>query len=211
VTTPTDLARELSISAKTLRNWLRVTYPRLETGKRWDLSPVQVEAARNQWATATSMRQPREAPQSRNARATSDEAYVIDLLDDLVEQKAQRQHRFDWLLGDPGRGARRAQLPVDAFWPDLRLVVEYRERQHDEATPFFDKPAVMTVSGVHRGEQRRRYDARRDELIPAQGLRLLVVTADQLASNARGRLKRESQADRDVLVALLREIGIFST
>lgn len=190
---------------------MRVTYPRPQTGERWSLSPGQVEAARARWATGPSARRSREAPKSSSTRAGSDEAYVIDLLDDLLGQKARRQHRFDWLVGDPGRDARRTQLPVDAFWPDLRLVVEYRERQHDEATPFFDKPAMMTVSGVHRGEQRRRYDTRRDELIPAQGLQFLVVTAEQLASNARGKLKRESQADRVVLVALLQRISILPT
>jgi len=49
------------------------------------------------------------------------------------------------------------------------------ETQHYEATPFFDKPERMTVSGVHRGEQRRTYDARRAELIPANGLRLVQI------------------------------------
>ena len=38
----------------------------------------------------------------------------------------------------------------------------------------------MTVSGVHRGEQRRRYDERRDREIPANGLRLLVIKPDDL-------------------------------
>ena len=33
-------------------------------------------------------------------------------------------------------------VPVDAYWPEYRLVVEYREVQHDH--PFFDKPARRT-------------------------------------------------------------------
>jgi hypothetical protein len=204
---PSELARELGISSKTLRRWLRVAYPRFEPGKRWELSHDQVEAARNHWGGAPLERQPLR-PKSRNTRAASDEVYVIDLLDELVQEKSQRQHRFDWLLGDPGRNSRRVELPVDAYWPELQLVVEYRERQHTKETPFFDKLAVVTVSGVHRGEQRRRYDARRDELIPAHGLRLLVVNADQLVCDARGKLKRERQVDRNVLTALLRRIGI---
>ena len=67
----------------------------------------------------------------------------------ILDEGALREHCFDWLLGDPnGRGAR-ARLPVDAYYPRHRLVLEYWEAQHDEATPFFDKPDRLTVSGMH--------------------------------------------------------------
>lgn len=90
-------------------------------------------------------------------------------------------------------------LPVDAYYPEHGLVVEYRERQHHEAVPFFDKPDRLTVSGVHRGEQRRRYDALRDQMIPKRGLRLVVITPSELASNTRGRLLRSADADADLI------------
>lgn len=86
-------------------------------------------------------------------RGASDEAYVLDLLDEILGENGVRQKRFDCLLGDPGKSGRRVPLPVDCYWPRQHLIVEYRERQHDEATPFFDKPNRLTVSG--RGEQRR--------------------------------------------------------
>jgi hypothetical protein len=205
MTSPADLARELGIGAHELRTWLRANYPRLERGKRWELSTDQVDAARMHWATPKSTRKSITSGPGRS-RADSDEAYVVDLLDELLGVRAERQHRFAWLLGDPGRRSRQVALPVDAFWADLQLVFEYRERQHSVSTPFFDKPTVMTVSGVDRGEQRRRYDARRDELIPAHGLRLLVVNADQLSCDARGRLRRAYDADRKVLAKLLHEV-----
>jgi len=78
-----------------------------------------------------------------------------------VPSACSRQQRFPRLLGDPGVNGASVALPVDGYWHDLRLIVEYRERQHDKATPFFDKPDRLTVSGVHRGEQRRLYDERR--------------------------------------------------
>ncbi|MCX5275035.1 hypothetical protein [Streptomyces virginiae] len=87
-------------------------------------------------------------------RDGSDEAYVVGLCERILGENALPQHRFDWLLGDPGSGGRRVQLPVDAFWPGHQLVVEYRELQHDQPMPHFDKPNRLTVSGVHRGEQR---------------------------------------------------------
>jgi hypothetical protein len=99
----------------------------------------------------------------------SDEAYVIDLIDELLQQKGHRQHRFDFLMGDPGKDGRRAKLPVDVYYPSLNLVVEYREYQHTNAVKFFDKPDKITASGVPCGEQRKIYDQRRRDALPEQG------------------------------------------
>jgi hypothetical protein len=102
-----------------------------------------------------------------------DEQYVLDLCDEFLGMKAVRQHCFPFLTGDPDLRGNRRPLPVDGFYPELRLVVEYHERQHKERVGFFDdKP---TVSGVPRGEQRRRYDARRRELLPLNGITLIVL------------------------------------
>jgi len=93
---------------------------------------------------------------SKSSRQNSDEAYVLDLCDEILGQKASRQHKFDFLKGDSGR-----KLPVDGYYEELNLAIEYRERQHSEPVSHFDKPHKMTVSGVHRGEQRKIYDQRR--------------------------------------------------
>lgn len=129
------------------------------------------------------------------SRDDSDEAYVVGLCNHVLGEEALTQHRFDWLLGDPGARGRRVRLPVDAYWPGHRLVVEYRELQHDRPVPHFDKPDRLTVSGVHRGEQRALYDARRDTEIPAHGLRLVVVRPADLDADGRGRLRRDREAD----------------
>ena len=136
-------------------------------------------------------------------RDASDEAYVLDLCDRVLGISGLRQHRFDWLLGDPGKSGRRMRLPVDAYWPDARLVVEYRELQHERPSPHFDKPDRMTISGVHRGLQRALYDARRDERIPANGLRLVVIRPSDLEATPRGRLRRSSASDLDAVKNLL--------
>ncbi len=101
--------------------------------------------------------------------APRDEDYVIDLCDKVLRQTALRQHRFGFLRGDAGSGGLAASLPVDAYYPALKLVVEYHERQHSEAVALFDRR--MTVSGVSRGEQRRRYDQLRREVLPKHGLK----------------------------------------
>lgn len=136
-------------------------------------------------------------------RDESDETYVVDLCNEVLGEAALTQHRFDWLLGDPGASGRRAKLPVDAYWPGHELVLEYRELQHDQPVPHFDKPDRLTVSGVHRGEQRALYDARRDIEIPAHGLRLAVVRPADLDADGRGRLRRNREADIAVLQKIL--------
>ncbi|MEU2223054.1 hypothetical protein [Streptomyces sp. NPDC018347] len=136
-------------------------------------------------------------------RDDSDEAYVIDLCNRILHESALTQHKFDWLLGDPGTNGRRVKLPVDAYWPGHELVVEYRELQHDQPMPHFDKPDRLTVSGVHRGEQRALYDARRDTEVPAHGLRLIVVRPADLDADSRGRLRRNEKADLESLRKIL--------
>ncbi|MEV6480917.1 hypothetical protein [Streptomyces sp. NPDC051576] len=136
-------------------------------------------------------------------RDDSDEAYVVGLCSQVLGETALAQHKFDWLLGDPGTGGRRAKLPVDAYWPGHQLVVEYRELQHDQPMPHFDKPDRLTVSGVHRGEQRARYDARRETEIPAHGLRLIVIRPADLDADGRGRLRRSQETDLAALTKIL--------
>jgi hypothetical protein len=139
------------------------------------------------------------------SRTNSDEAYVIDLCDVILGEQASRQHRFDWLVGDPGRNGRPRTLPLDGYYARHLLVIEYRERQHDQPVRHFDKPDVLTVSGVHRGVQRRIYDERRAIEIPAHGLRLVVVTPGDLGADRRGRLLRHRDSDLAALRVLLSE------
>lgn len=105
------------------------------------------------------------------SRKQSDESYVIDLCDEVLKQKAIRQHRFYFLRGDAG-----TRLPVDAYYPKLNLVIEFRERQHTEEVKFFDRK--QTVSGIGRGEQRKLYDQRRRDILPKHGIKLIELGYD---------------------------------
>ena len=125
-------------------------------------------------------------------RMAKDETYVIDLCDRVLRRQALRQHRFEFLRGDAGH-----TLPVDAYYPDLNLVVEYRERQHFERVPFFDKR--VTVSGIPRGPQRALYDQRRRNVLPQQGITLVELCCSDFPCNASKRLRRVEPNDERVM------------
>lgn len=129
-------------------------------------------------------------------RTDSDEGYVTQLCDELLGCIGIRQHRFPFLLGDVGRGGRRARLPVDVYYPHLNLVIEYWESQHMKPMAWWD--GKKTMSGT-RGEQRRLYDQRRVEVLEAHFITLIVIRYDDLSHDSRGRLRRLLQDDEQVL------------
>lgn len=125
-------------------------------------------------------------------RSQSDESYIIDLCDEFYKQKALRQHRFDFLTGDSG-----TKLPVDAYYPALNLVVEFKEKQHTEEVSFFDKR--QTVSGVGRGAQRRIYDQRRRDVLPRHGIKLIEFDYSEFEHTRGKKLIRNKEDDVKVI------------
>jgi hypothetical protein len=133
------------------------------------------------------------------SRADSDEHYVLDLCDEVLGLIGSRQQRFEWLRGDPSaHRPNGTALPVDGYWPELGLVVEFQEEQHSQPSPFFDRR--QTVSGVGRAEQRRRYDERKRVEIPHHGLRLVVIEKSAFTVKSK-RIARDRARD----LAIIRE------
>jgi hypothetical protein len=209
VTTAVEMARQAGVDPKRFRAALRDArlgwHP---YNGRWDVvvgSPEHRDmemVLKGIGARRAPLVQPRRnLALARPGRpAVRDETYVLDLCDEVLGQMAVRQHRFPFLLGDPGINGQRRSLPVDAFYPALNLVVEYQERQHTERVGFFDdKP---TISGIGRGEQRRRYDELRRTLLPERGYDLVCLEYGHFAHDAAKRLRRTSR-DRAVVEAAL--------
>lgn len=133
----------------------------------------------------------------KNKRSDSDESYVIDLCDEVLGELALRQHTFDFLRGDPSESFPSGKkLPVDAYYPNKNIVVEYREKQHTESVAFFDRRS--TVSGVGRGEQRRIYDQRRRDILPQYGIKLIEISYSSFNYDSKKKIIRNRQ--RDILV-----------
>lgn len=113
-----------------------------------------------------------------------------------MKQKSLRQHRFDFLKGDSG-----TKLPVDAFYPDRNLLVEFKEKQHTEEVKFFDRR--QTVSGMGRGEQRKLYDQRRRDVLPQNGIKLIEFDYSELEHTKAKKLIRNRERDLGIIKKVL--------
>lgn len=130
------------------------------------------------------------------SRQNSDEFYVISLCNEILGKTALQQYKFDFLKGDSG-----TPLPVDAYYKELNLVVEYCESQHSQSTPFFDRK--MTVSGVSRGEQRKIYDERRRTILPQYGIKVINIHYSDFGTSKR--IKRNHERDIEIIKLKLNE------
>jgi hypothetical protein len=148
-------------------------------------------------STQTLIVQKKEKPLKSDAvKKDSDENYVLNICDGLLNLKGSRQHRFLFLVGDSG-----TKLPVDIYYQSLNLVVEYREKQHTEEVKFFDRR--QTVSGVGRGEQRKIYDQRRRDVLPKYGITLIEICYSDFNYDSRKRILRDTLNDTAKIKKLL--------
>lgn len=130
-----DIPYAIGVMKRENKNWF---FAKPQTNIQVRLDPIDNSKSTTHITNDTTSKK-------RVGRMDSDEYYVIELCNEVLGLKASQQHRFDFLVGDSGK-----KLPVDAYYEDLKLVVEYLESQHTLSTPFFDKK--KTVSGVSRGE-----------------------------------------------------------
>ena len=129
----------------------------------------------------------------------------VGILEELLGEPAQRGKRFAWATGDPSpKTGLRVQLPFDAVWESRRLIIEVDEDQHRRAVKFFDKPEVMTVSGVSRGEQRALYDRRKRTAGRDGGYTVIEIAWERRPPPK----QRNRNADRVALAEILRAAGV---
>ena len=153
---------------------------------------------------------PRKITANKKLNKNRDEDYVIDLCDEVLKLKGSRQHRFDFLLGDLGKNGKRRKLPVDVYYPDLSLVIEFKEIQHSKPVKHFDKPDKLTISGVHRGEQRKKYDALRVTELPKHGIQLIEIYFDVFDCGGNNKISRDRHKDLERVKKLIEANNLIS-
>lgn len=201
--TAVELAKAKGIDIRVFRRALRAANLKWHThNERWE---VPIDSQKHQdmqrvlstvpagTTLCADIHEKGEAPTQSIVKMVSDETWIIDLCDKVLGKQAVRQHRFPFLLGDVGRSGRSVPLPVDAYYPDLNLVIEYHERQHTSSVPHFDKR--NTVSGVSRDKQRTLYDERRRIVLPQHGLQLVVLDYSEFNCTGAGKLVRDNVAE----------------
>ncbi len=77
------------------------------------------------------------------------------------------------MLGDPGKNARRSKLPVDAYFPESNLIVEYREKQHLQPVGFMDKR--ITISGKYTKKEIHIIILKRPHQVPSHSLIPVII------------------------------------
>lgn len=112
------------------------------------------------------------------------ERYCARLVRDALQCTGYiENYRFDFLRGDPTlKRPKGITLPVDAYYPDANLVLEFREGQH-YSDCFSFRDGRITATGQTRKEQRLKYDKRRETVLPPRGIRLLIIYDYQLTGD----------------------------
>lgn len=122
----------------------------------------------------------------------SDEYYLVNLCDELLKEKASRKHTFDTLVGRlHKRGKGRTKLPLDAYYEDLKLVIE-----------FFRK--AVTEETDERAAQRQFYDQRKKEAVKKKDITLIEINYALFECDEHDKLVRNKEKDSKVLKGLLK-------
>ena len=170
---------------------------RTETAVYWYLLRAGAEFVPNEAIGAVSKKE-----KAQETRENSDEFYVLDLCDEVLNEKASRKHTFPFLLGDMHkRGKTRTKLPLAAFYKDANLVIEFLEKE-SEADQDEEKLNVMTVSGITRAEQIKKYNKRRRDVLQKKEIHLVEIDYAAFENDKENRLVRNKEQD----ILLLKEL-----
>lgn len=139
-------------------------------------------------------------------RVASDEFFILDLCDIVLKKKASRQHKFGFILGDLHKdGESRTRLPLDAYYADLNLVIEFCEKEHSVEGEDLDKPKKKTISGVDRVEQRKIYNHRKKAALKEKDINLIEIDYSMFVCDEEQKIIRNIEDVKIILTKLLKD------
>jgi hypothetical protein len=150
-------------------------------------------------------------PESMNAkerkaleRANSDEKYLVDMINSLLGKKGSEKQTFDYLLGDLHQdGETRTELPVDLYFWELKLAIEFVNHPKTREQLIPQKQKKMTVSGVTRAEQRVKYFDRKKKVLTKKGMDFVEIPLAGFECDEQLKLFRNPENDERVLRGIL--------
>ena len=139
-------------------------------------------------------------------RTESDETYLIVLIDELLNQSGARKQTFDFLLGDIHQnGKTRTELPLDLYYRELKLAIEFVEHPESAKAKHDPKQEKLTVSGISRAEQRIKYLNRKKKVLAKKEMHFVEIPLIAFDLNDSFKLIRSKENDERVLRGLLSE------
>lgn len=143
--------------------------------------------------------------QRRAERASSDQYYLLNICDRLLDQSASRQHKFGFLLGDMHKNDKtQSVLPVDAYYRRSGFVMEFLDNGNETQIQF-GKPGRKTISGVDRAEQRKIYALRKRKALESKKIPLIEIDFKSFECTAENKLIRNEAKDEAVLKKILKK------
>ncbi len=137
-------------------------------------------------------------------RANSDEKYLVDIINSLLGKKGTEKQTFDYLLGDLHQdGETRTELPVDLYFWELKLAIEFVNHPKTREQLIPQKQKKMTVSGVTRAEQRVKYFDRKKKVLTKKGIDFVEIPLAGFTCNEELKLVRNAEDDERVLRGIL--------
>jgi hypothetical protein len=128
----------------------------------------------------------------------NDENYLLNLCDELLAKKASRKHTFDTLVGNlHKRGKGRTKLPLDAYYKDLKLVIEFF--QTNNPVNEVDEKEQARVAQI------KYYDELKKEAVLNKTFRYMKINFAQFECDETNKLVRNTENDTLVLQDILKD------
>lgn len=149
---------------------------------------------------------PPKNPKKEYEKGIKDNDYLIELCDQILNKKSQKQFTFNDLLGDFHKdGISRTKLPLDAYYKEMNLVVEVVNKKSSTLQKDIDKSQKLTVSGVTREEQRKIYQERKRTFLEEKEIKVFEINFALFETDEENRLIRSETNDLALLKELLQE------
>lgn len=139
-------------------------------------------------------------------RLNSDEVYLMELIDGLLNETGSRKHTFEYLLGDLHKnGETRTKLPLDLYYANLKLAIEFIEHPERKKNADDSKEEKLTVSGLKRTDQRLKYLNRKKVILTNKDKSFIEIPLENFEVDESMQLVRDKNKDESVLRELLSE------
>ena len=125
-----------------------------------------------------------------------DENYLLDLCDEIIGQKALRQHLFH--LRDKERS-----FPVHGYYSELNLALYYQKPPQSEVVTRLKNISWVSGRSLHREKEEEEFLQKCRELLAERGIQLLEIHHSNFSHYKLKRLQKTEKADVEVLKQIL--------